>query len=175
MKKLVLNTLLLPLAYLEKGNFFVQLYTSLGITLVVSPFLASFDKIKSFLITDAKFFSVVMVLVLMDLLSGVYKHIKSGTFSYKKMYTGFLEKVFVSTIGMITFGFFGSVYELSHYVDIKTTIVLSGKFCNLVYVGGSVFSNLFIISGGEFPPAGWTKNIDAFKKNLNINNFKPKK
>ena len=172
--KVLINALLSPLMYLEKGNFLVQILTSMGITLVISPFFTMIDKVKNFLITDNKFFSVVMVLVFMDLLSGVYKHIKSGTFSYKKMYTGFLEKVFVSTMGMITFGFFSSVHELGSYMDIKTTIILTGKFCNLVYVGGSVFSNLYVISGGEFPPAGWTKNINNFKKTLDIQNFKPK-
>lgn len=160
--------LLTIMALMEKGSVSVKLLTAFTVTLAVSPFAYFIDVVHKRVFNDHGILEVLVICIIADLITGIWKHLKQHTFDWKRLYTGLIEKVGISMIGMIIFNSIGSIEELSKLAGFKEWLVLVGKLTNVLYVGGSALNNLYVVSGGQFPPVGWMKRMKAFNSDLDL-------
>jgi len=164
----ILKILYTPFILLEYENKVAQIA---GATMIAVPgsfmaWLMTVIKINVF--SDIPFVEALFMLLLLDLSTGVWKHLKLKTFDWRRLYVGLLEKVFISFMGMIVFNIAGNVKELTEVDSLKTYLLLIGKLTNIFYVGGSAFNNMFIITGGKFPPVGWMERMKKFNQTASI-------
>lgn len=158
------SAVLTPFYYLEYGSIGQRVQSSVFLSITVSPIMYGFHLISKYVFTDREFVEVLFILLLADLITGMLKHLKTHTFSFKELFLGLLEKIFVSAVGMILFNALGSIQGLEKNEVLLNYFKLVGKLINAFYVGGSAFNNLFLLTGGKFPPVGWMKRM----KNFNI-------
>jgi len=161
---------------MEQGTFAIKMEVSIAMAILLSPFAFVLSKIGEYALgfapifaKDADFFRVIMLFLFADLVLGVWKHWEQKTFDWKRLYTGFIEKVFVSLIGMVMFNAVAGIKEFQEIQTLESWFVLTGKMMNLFYIGGSAFSSMYVITGGKFPPIGFMKRLKSFNETLNIN------
>lgn len=171
----LLLKLLTPLYLLEYGDFKIKLEASFMVAMVVAPLtwlgnmLAALWLGYSPLFTqDLEFVRVLAMCLVLDLLMGVWKHLKLHTFDFKECYTGFLTKVFISIVGMLLFNALSSINELEQLPAINGYLLLVGKIMNIVYLGGSALSSMYVVSGSKFPPVAFMKRLKKFNNTLNV-------
>lgn len=159
---------------LEQGNVFMKLGASLMLSITFSPVAWFWVLLRDHIIKDVAFAQLLMMCLFIDLICGVWKHLKQHTFNFKLMFTGFIEKVGVTFLGMIVFNSLGAIQEWDKIETIRDYVVLVGKLVNLIYVAGSAFNSMFVITGGKFPPVGWMARMKKFNEDVDIADFKEK-
>lgn len=159
------------LAYIEYGNHIDRVKASLRLALLFSPSVYFTDLIHRYVLTDRSFAEILIILIIFDLLSGMAKHWKLHTFSFFELFKGLLIKVFASITGLIVFNAFGQIKGMDQNTLILANFILFGKLCNAVYVGGSFFNNLYILTGRKFPPLAWMNRMKDFNKSGSISNL----
>lgn len=174
--KTLLAKLLIPFAMLEQGTFTIKMEVSIGVAILLSPLVLIISNLSEYLlgfapilVKDSDFLRIIILFLFFDLVLGAWKHWEQKTFDWKRLYTGFLEKVFVSLIGMVLFNAVSSIKEFQEIHDLERWFILTGKLMNLFYIGGSAFSSMYVITGGKFPPIGFMKRLKSFNETLNIN------
>lgn len=124
------------------------------------------------LVTDElSFFSMLTMAIIIDWVIGVMKYWKINEFSFKNMLIGLMIKVAVAYGGMLMFLAFQSLDPgiASEWFG------LIAKFTVLLYPAGSAFSNMYIITGGKFPPVGFMKKLKSFNDSLSPSDVVPVK
>jgi len=154
-------------AILEKGTLPMKVGSCFLFALSISPLAWLIKLVREHVIRDTGFIEVLLICLLMDMIIGIWKHLKQRTFDWKRLYTGLIEKVGITFIGMVVFNLISDIKEWSHLVTVKEYIILVGKLTNLFYVAGSAFNSMYIITGGKFPPLGWMKRMHSFDDSLN--------
>lgn len=168
------SLLLTPFALLESQNVFFQLSGAVILSVVASPFGWLLSLLNTSLLADIAFAQSLIILLFVDLITGVWKHLKLHDFCFRRMYTGFITKFVISMLGMTAFNILGGVRELQDMDGLRGYIILVGKLINIFYVGGSAFNNMFVITGGKFPPVGWMERMKKFQTSLDIKDLKTK-
>lgn len=160
--------ILLPFSYLEYGTLPEKIGASAFMAITFSPVVWAMSLIHKYFFHDRDFVEIIFVLLIIDIATGLMKHLKTHTFSWSELFLGMIEKVFVSAIAMVTFNALGSIKDLEKNETIMLYFTLIGKLLNAFYVGGSAFNNLYIITGGKFPPVGWMKRMKDFNLSGNV-------
>lgn len=139
-----------------------SLLTKLAHALAVSPFLATlsiwFTPLQDVILAQSSFFGILTVLIMIDLVMGIIKYVKLKKFSFRQLIIGLIVKVAVTFLGMIVFLMFSTLDD----GPIIGWFLLVAKFTILLYPAGSVFSNMYVVSGGKFPPIKLMKYLEAF-------------
>lgn len=170
---------ILPFAAMYQGGIAVKIEISALLALALTPFIWVMDKIaklygayEPIFNRDSEFLKILVLFLFFDLVLGMWKHWVQKTFDWTKMYKGLMTKIAISLIGMFLFNAFASIPELINFSEISVWIALTGKVMNIVYVGGSAFNNMFVLSGGKFPPVAFMQRFEKFNKTLSLNVFK---
>lgn len=163
----MLKTLAVPFAMME-GNTFYQVAGAVIFAIPVSIIGWFLSLVELNVLADTRFAESLILLLFIDLVTGIWKHLKQKDFCWKRMYTGFLQKMVISFLGMTAFNVLGNVRELSELEGLRAYLILCGKLVNIFYVGGSAFNNMFIITGGKFPPVGWMERMKNFNRTTDI-------
>lgn len=166
--------IMLALAYLEYGNGLEKITGTLLLTVVASPLAAFYAYMHNNIFTDSDFLNVIVICLLADMIGGMWKHYRLHTFSWKRLYLGLLEKIGVSFLGMILFNSIFSIHQWQGIDSAKNYLILIGKLANLLYICGSCFNNLYVITGGKFPPVGFMKRMANFNETLDTNKLTDK-
>jgi len=153
------------LAMLNEGNLMVKLMLSTLLAISLSPIILFFEEILHIAFGSKYFLQMITFALFADLLSGIVKHFKNKTFDFKKLFTGFMTKVFVSELSMMLF----NILSIINGGDTFTNwILFTGMLLSFVYVGGSAFLNLYDISGGKFPPVSFMNRFEKFNETLDV-------
>ena len=164
--------LLTTFAVIEKGTLPMKLGASLLFVTWVSPLAWIWHGLRVHIISDTSFVKALALCLFVDLFCGVWKHWKQHTFDWKRLYVGFIEKCGMSFLGMIVFNSITGLQEWEHAATIRDYLILVGKLTCLIYVAGSAFSSMYIITGGKFPPVGWMRRMKNFNETLDVDEFK---
>lgn len=105
-----------------------------------------------------------------DIILGVWKHLKLRTFDFSLLMWGALTKLLASFLAMILFNGLAGAEGIGE-TGIKIYILLVGKLLVLLYVDGSAFVNMSIITKGKFPPKSWLSKIKGFNETLDTTVF----
>ena len=171
MSEIALKTL----ALLEQGSIAVKLTTAFILSILTSPMVYVFNRIKPFIIPETDFVVVITVAIIVDWITGMMKWWLRKKFDFRKMIIGLLEKVAISFFSMILFNGLGAITELQQHPDLRSYLVLVGKLAIFFYVTGSAFNNMYFITGGKFPPVGWMNRMKNFEQTADIDSFTEKR
>lgn len=180
MIKLLFTKLYLMLHYFEAIT--VKLWDSLILSLVFTPLimLLSFiwegfnTFVFKYLILDKSFTFILTIAILADLVTGMIKHWKLKTFDFKALFTGLVEKIAISYLAMILFNGFVGIDEVKQSETVTYMVNLIGKLLNFVYVAGSAFANMHVITNGKFPPTAFMSRLKRFNETLDPNTLTQK-
>jgi phage-related holin len=156
------------LAYIESGTRVQKIEASIFLAVLSSPLAYLITLFNKYVLTDKGFAEILFIFILGDLVTGGAKHLKLRNFSFKLMFTGLLEKIFVSIVGLVLFNALSLIEGLQQHETILDYFKVTGKLINAFYVGGSAFNNLYVLSGGKFPPLGWMKRMKSFNITGNL-------
>lgn len=135
---------------------------------ILSPL---FYFIQTYVFGDYTFFVFFLVLFVMDIVSGGLKHFwKVHDFSFTQLGMKAFLKFAVCSIALVTFNVMSKTLDTPDQIDDVINIYLFalGKTIVVVFVGGSVFENLYAITNGKFPPIGWLNRIKKFNESVDI-------
>lgn len=133
---------------------------------ILSPI---FFFIQFYVFGDSAFFIFFLVLFVMDMISGGLKHFwKVRDFSFTQLGMKAFLKFTVCTIALITFNVMSKTLDTPDKIDdyLNEYIFALGKTIVIVFIGGSVFENLYAITNGKFPPLGWINRLKSFNNTL---------
>lgn len=166
------ETILTFMVLLEKGTVSVKVTISLCFSLLIAPIAWLIEHFQTTFFPDINYVFILSVAIAVDLFTGMWKHRKLHDFDFKDLYQGLLTKIAVSFCGAILFGGVTSISDFQNHPDIKSYLLLIGKIANFLYVAGSAWNNLFIITNGKFPPVGWMRRMKSFNENISLNDLR---
>ena len=156
---------------IHKGVLLAKIKASFTISLALSPLAFLVEKITSWYISNYEYILWVLWAIFADWLLGQIYHIFfKKDFSWKQMGKGLIVKVGMAVLA-------GSLFEALPYFLKGQELVADGlliitRLSVFMYPAASAWANCSEITGGKFPPIGWTKRIKSFNENLDINNLK---
>ena len=159
----MLNKINLSLAYLIEQ---LENYGVLGKVMLVAIFATLISPLvysaQRFIDLNIDYVLLWFIFVLSDMVTGLWKHWKTKTISFRDFILKTMEKVFVSFCGLSVF----SAFALSFATDsfIQHYLMLFGQISISVYIGGSALTNLYVITSGKFPPIAFMERLKNFNK-----------
>ena len=152
---------------IHKGVVTAKIKSSITLGASISPFAILLEKITDWYITNMLTIWIIAGAVLADWLSGMGKHLKQKTFSWKANGIGLLIKSSMIIIG----GFISE--SLPHFLGgpdniVSTSLIMALRLSVFMYPAGSCLANVAVITNGKFPPIGLMDRIKSFNQNLNI-------
>ena len=163
--------ILLPFSVMEYGAIKYKIGAIFLTSLLVSPLAWFSEFIRDNIIFSPKFAVGLVILLLADLLAGVIKHLKLHTFDWAELFKGVSVKIAITIMGMAVFKSLANFEEFDSLPSIRDYIILVGKIGNFLYIGGSAFNNMYIVTGGKFPPMAWMQRMKKFSNDLNVSSL----
>ena len=164
--------IILPFVVTNKLSLKFKLGHILLTSFLLSPLAWFSDLLKNHVILSQSFVKVLVILLFVDMVAGMMKHWKLHTFDWGELFKGLVVKVAISFMGMAVFNALASMEEFGAYPSLRDYVILVGKLCNFLYVGGSAFNNMYIVTDGKFPPAVWMKRFKKFSTTLDLKDLK---
>lgn len=138
---------------------------------ILAPFVWISDVLTNHVFLSAEFVKILVLALVIDVVTGAMKHLKLKTFDWRELFTGFTVKVAISFMGMAMFNSFASMEDFNSTPAFRDYFILIGKLCNFLYVGGSAFNNMFIVTNGKFPPVSWMSRMKKFNDTLSVSDL----
>jgi len=161
-----LSFLAKQLSIIHTGVWYAKIKASFLVGTTLSPFAIIIQKLTDWYITNQVTIFFFCGAIIFDWLSGVAKHIKLKTFSWKLNGIGLLVK-----IGMVVAGSF-LAEALPHFLGndnlVSNSLLTILRLSIFMYPAGSCWMNMAIITNGAFPPTGWINRIKSFNENLTV-------
>ena len=133
---------------------------------ILSPLVYGLQRITD---ANVNYILIWFILVMSDMFTGLWKHWKNKTISFRDFALKTIEKVFVSFVGLSIFSAFA--LSFAHDGFIEKYLILFGQISVSVYIGGSALTNLYVISSGKFPPVAFMERLKNFNKDGSIDNL----
>lgn len=156
---------LMPLALLNTDSFVIKIGASLAMSISLSPIILFFLETFQLAFSSKLFLQILSICLIADLTTGIAKHFINKTIDLFKMLFGFIKKIGVSLTGMALFNALSAIEAGDTYTE---WVKVVGMVLVYVYVGGSASTNLYVITGGKFPPLSFMKRLDRFNQNLDV-------
>lgn len=148
------------------GVFTAKVKASILLGATFSPLAFIIQHITDWYITNQGTIYLFFGAIIVDWISGIWKHLKKKTFSWKLNGLGLLVK-----IGMVVFGSF-LAESMPHFLGdnniVTTSLITILRLSIFMYPAASAWMNMSVISNGKFPPKKWIDKLESFNKNLNI-------
>lgn len=154
---------------IHSGGLGGKLWSSMKLAVVPAVGITTFEKITGWYIDSQTFIQLLVGTLFVDLILGVWKHWKLNTFSFKRMLSGFAEK-----IGLTVFFYFLSetLIQIIADADLDSVYVkVPLKLIMFFWIAGNALVNMGIITNGKFPPLAFLKRIEKFNKTLDMSAF----
>lgn len=157
------------LLILHSGNAVNKLFSSFKLAAVPAVGLSISERFIDWGVSNQVFISILVGTLFVDLILGVWKHLKMSTFSFKQMILGFCQK-----IGIVILFYFLSeaLIQIISDADLDSIYVkVALKLMLFIYLAGNSLVNMGIITNGKFPPLYFLKRIDKFNKTGDVRAF----
>ena len=142
--------------------FFKKLLASFIISILLSPFSFLIHLLKKYILADINFVEILSVILTMELVTGIWKHLKLGDFHGKKLAIGFIEKVLVAFVFMILFNAVAHLGVFKGNESVLKWLSFVAQMVIIVYVLSSAANSIFVITEGKLPPVKWMQKMAQF-------------
>lgn len=125
-------------------------------------------------IENSIYMTLAILSIMFDWAGGVWVHyFVKKDWSWKKNLQGIFTKTMASFMAYIMFEMVHQVIKEVEFVSFGFRLFL--QLVVLIYIQGSFWLNISIITNGKIPPKHWIEKITNFQKDGNINHFKTQK
>jgi hypothetical protein len=152
---------LFSLAIYEHGSFYYKIMHSIALAVVLSPVFLFVSRFTDILFKDTLVYDILIILLIVNTISGMVKHFMKRTFSWKDLAVKLMLKTLVCLIGIALFNTMNTIADGSSLA--KSLFEISSQSVLFLYIGGDTFTNLHYISGGKFPPASFMNRFKNFE------------
>ncbi len=159
----MLNKVNLSLAYLISQ---LETYGTIGkvmlvaiLSTILSPLIYSAQR---FIDVNVDYVLLWFIFLLADMVTGLMKHWKTKTISFRDFMLKTMEKVFVSFCGLSVFSAFALSFASESFIE--HYLIMFGQISISVYIGGSALTNMYVITRGKFPPIAFMERLKNFNK-----------
>ncbi|OIQ16539.1 MAG: hypothetical protein BM557_09500 [Flavobacterium sp. MedPE-SWcel] len=159
--------------WLHKGGILIKLWSTvkLAIVAVIPTFVII--NITGWTISNRDYVAGVLICIAVDHIVGsIYHAFRVKDFTFKKNAIGLLTKLSLCVVAAILFEVIYLVVKeaslIYDYLKMVTRLIV------VLYPAGSAFMNISALTNGRFPPLGWISKLNAFNKDLDLNNFRDK-
>lgn len=140
---------------------------ALGVT--ISPVAILLEQITNWALSVFLFFSILGIALFADLVIGIWVHIRYfKDFDPAIMLEKFLQKSFLTYMGLLLFGLFDILFNHYGYM-MGNYVKLAISICIMLYPVLSVLGNMSVMTGGKFPPIEWIRFLENYQKNIKLN------
>ncbi|CEJ71248.1 hypothetical protein BN1195_03593 [Chryseobacterium oranimense G311] len=157
---------------INSGGVGGKIWASLKLAVVPAAGFTISERISGWYVESKVFIWMLGFALIADLIIGIWKHAKNGSFSPKMMILGFCQKIgLVILVYFLTEAFIQIISDAnldSVYFKVATKLMI------FIYPAGNALVNVGIITNGKFPPLGFLKKFEKFNKTLDVNVFKQK-
>ncbi|AZA49566.1 hypothetical protein EG346_15885 [Chryseobacterium carnipullorum] len=157
---------------IHSGGVGGKIWASLQIAAVPAVGFTISERLFGWYIESYVFIWMLGFALIADLIIGIWKHMKTGSFSPKMMIMGFCQKIgLVILVYFLTEAFIQIISDAdldSVYFKVATKLMI------FIYPAGNALVNVGIITNGKFPPLGFLTKFEKFNKTLDVNVFKQK-
>ncbi|WP_223560193.1 phage holin family protein [Chryseobacterium lathyri] len=157
---------------IHSGGLGGKIWASLQLAAVPAVGFTISERLSGWYIESYVFIWMLGFALIADLIIGIWKHMKSGSFSPKMMIMGFCQKIgLVILVYFLTEAFIQIIADAdldSVYFKVATKLMI------FIYPAGNALVNVGIITNGKFPPLGFLTKFEKFNKTLDVNVFKQK-
>lgn len=136
-------------------------------SIVFTPLYLISDWFDLYIFSDWHFLNFFLVGLSLEIVLGIWKHVKLKTFNYRKLIEGVMWMLVGALVLMVLFN--GILY-----ISVSNEAGFAGgyikffyRFLILGYLLWSSSNSMFVISGGKFPPMFWMKRIGKYNKTGN--------
>lgn len=129
---------------------------------------------QTYVFGDATFIILFLVAFTMDIITGALNHfIKVGDFSFTQLGMKAMIKFIACIATLITFHVVSSAINNGDAVTTFASVYLFvlGKTITIVFIGGSVFENIYSLTDKKFPPIGWLNRIRKYNVTMNTSDL----
>ncbi len=144
-----------------------KILASLIVSVLLSPFSFLIHLLKKYILADINFVEILSVVLTMELITGIWKHLKLGDFHGKKLAIGFIEKVLVAFVFMILFNAVAQMGVFKGNEPVLKWLSFVAQMVIIVYVLSSAANSIFIITDGKLPPVKWMRRMAQFSNTGN--------
>ena len=168
MYKRLITFILMFLVVIKKGSA-MQITSS--ITWISAPFAFLMKLLTDYVFPVELFIKFFFIGLISDTVLGAYRHWKERSFSGDELFRGMLEKLGLSFMGM---AMVKALIEMPNLMgELNIVAIWFLHIAIILYIGGSVLANMYIISKGKFPPPILMKRFDKFSETLNPDDLLP--
>lgn len=167
-KQFLINNLLV----IHSGSAANKLYSAFKLATVPAVGFSVSERMLGWYFESYVFIWMLCFAIIADLIAGIWKHLKNGSFSPKMMIMGFCQK-----IGLVILVYFLTEAFIQIIADADLDSVyfkVASKLMIFIYPAGNALVNVGIITNGKFPPLGFLKKFEKFNRTLDVNVFKQK-
>lgn len=128
----------------------------------IAPFAFVLDIINAWFNENGQFFLFLCTSVFINMLVGIWKHVKKGTFDYKQFLIKNAEMALILVITYVMLDML-RLTAGDNYAGEAFRVVI--QVMTLFYPASKVIKNVYIISNGKYPAEWVMKRLYNFEKN----------
>lgn len=159
--------LLKNILIIHKGALLAKIKASFVLSFIISPVALLVEKLTNWYVSNNDYIHWVLWAIFVDWFIGQILHVfYKKDFSWGKMGKGLIVKVAMAVLA-------GSLFEaLPYFLNgqqlVADSLLIVTRLSVFMYPAASAWANCSEITGGKFPPIGWTKKLKAFNENLDF-------
>jgi phage-related holin len=171
---------LFPVWVFDQGGYIGKLIVTMITAVITSHLLficdytlMAFNFIDAHIFNDWSIIRLFMIAFSLDFISGIFKHVKLGSFSTRLGLWKVIEKGFICLVFIILGNTLGETINIKGNVGgeyVKLLFYVSA----MVYVALSACANIYVISSGKFPPKFIMARLNGFYKTGDVDQLKKK-
>lgn len=133
-----------------------------GIGALISTFF------RSYVFPDANFIIAFYIMIMLDTVFGVLRHVKENSFNPEIMVMGLLKKLAIGVGIMMFTKVLLNLPEVIAFPVVSSIIIYFLKASIVSWLGLSFFGNCYILSGNKIPPKVIMKRFEKFSETLDM-------
>lgn len=137
-----------------------------------TPIAFALQQINLWFINNQQFITGITALIFINMLVGAFTHVKTKKFKWKTL---LLKTIEVILIVSSTYLVLELIITQGGVNVITTTFRSALQVSTLLYPGGKILKNIFILTNGKYPPKWIMNKIYAFEESGDLAEFLDKK
>lgn len=149
------------------GDVKMQMFNAFYVAIFLSPITYIIESVTHWTYTNQDYISWVVLAIALDHAFGTFNHaFISKDFSWKENVKGLITKSASAFFGGMAFE--GLAHFLGTDSMLQSYVILVLRLAVFMYPTNSLIDNIFIFSGGKFPPSAFMNWKKKFNKDFSL-------
>ncbi|MCC9016917.1 hypothetical protein [Flavobacterium lipolyticum] len=150
--------------FIERLKYFLQVISTLG------PIVMILEGLSGWFVENRRFSVFIFAALVGNLVIGVIYHLRKGSFSWEQFIFKNCKMAAILVIAYTMLEMIAITAGENILADGYRTVI---QVSTLLWPGGKILKNLYILSNKQFPPAFIMERLYNFEKSGNINELFP--